>query len=1023
MDEKSFAKQALAQKADEWVDTLLALDKDQRRALAPLAYGLWKEVDAGRQLNRWQGLLPGASATRQTTLGGWGWTQQRGKLGLAVLALCPVDKAKRLRWLRLPDIDELLRKVIATRDPAWRDAWLRHQLQEEFPGYHWAFVRGLVRDGLCARPEAEGYVRLMVEGLNPPFLPRPGTVYSPLTPKLLEDAGLLEDEIWRLFKTDTRAFEDSWVRKHPKCPPDYESWSDALVKLAETGQIDRQRLLDESLAGLWRSLNNAVLAGYHTLHTRLAPNDEELQAREQPYRELLGHRSGPVVGFALRQLGQLVHRKALHAEETLKAMPPLFNLSVKAHPLAALKLMGRIIEQDTSALNHAFPGLMEALRHPASDVQQAAAGLLSRYADVWTPAQQSQWQGLLGELSPLARGKLADASPDLSGGQTDTEQSPGVAPPPLPYAITDVAVLADIPAFMPIANVDELIDAVAHAVEQIDSAEEVERIIDGIARLFADRPANFALRTQPVLKRLKTGGRSDARGLALWDTPQGLRDLVLAWLTSKPHYSPYPIYARPHGPVRFFDLRLRELARHLLSHGPIQPLATPTHAHGWIDPRRLIARLEAYAQGHRQAIPSDLLQALLRLAPDGRAEALQRIGDFKQAWAAPLRWALGDDATLSQISRKYAALWVAAGRAGYPQGDLRGPLAALKLSITWPDVLQAARYHWQASLHRHTRYRQEIQIPSIGLQVSTALPEIPEPPGLAWGFKAKLRKLAYVLGRPFRWLGFASAVFALSTFEPRLALPTCLPHESLKRHWTFGFSSPWLAEWTQTLWPLNGEAWLAQAANQMAERIDMAGSTELPLTAYLNPLFEPGRPWSELGVLILWLGLASRQGDLKGLAVDLLIEGIADGRAHPQALADVLTRLNEGGWLKAHRVAEALREVARVSPLHQWTAACIMEAALEVFLGQTGKANVALELLLEWFTETNAAPLPQTIERLSTFNSGKAGAAAKAIRALAGRTPLADSPQRLTEAWEVRRGRLLRWGVEYNTVELSHPPV
>lgn len=1012
VDEKTFIKQLLTQQPDDWVDTLLALDKDQRRALAPVAYGVWKQVDSGNELKRWSGLLPAPRSTRQRSFGGREWMRQRGIVGLAVLALCPVEKAKRVRWLRLDDADTLLRKVIAARDPAWRDGWLRHQLQEEFPGYSWALVRGLVRDGLCARPEAEGYVRLMIQGLNPPSLPRPGTAYSPLTRKLLDDPGLLEDEIWRLFTTDTPAFDDGWVRKHLQCPPDYESWSDALLKLAESGHIDRQRLLDDTLTGLWRSLSNTVLSGYQNLHLRLDPNETELSNREKCYRELLGHRNGPVVGFALRQLGQIARSRALSVEPTLKAMPPLFTLSAKTHPLAALKLASRILEQEPSALNFAFPALLEALHHPASDVQQAAVVLLSRHAKALSADQQNQWQGLLGELSPLARSRLDNVTPDFSQEQNNSESSLGEAPPPLMYAITDLAVLTELPEFNPIANVDELIDAVAHAVEQIDSAEAVERIIDGVARLFADRPADFTLRTQPVLKRLRTGERADARGLALRDTPQGLRDLVLTWLTGKLHHSPYPIYVKPRGPVRFFDRRLRELARSLVKKGPIQALATPTHAHGWIDPRQLLDRLAVYSETLRQPLHTDLLQALLRLAPDGRIQALPQAMAFQQAWAAPLRWALGDDDALSQISRKHAALWLAAGRARMPQGDLRGALKALKLPLDWPDVLQSAQYHWQAQFRTYTHFRKQIQVPSLGLEVSFALPETPQSPRFAWSFNTRLRKLAYSLVQPLRGLRFAAPAIALRSLEPSVFLPTCLAHESLQRHWTFGLNQTWLVEWSLTLWPLNIETQLARGAKLMTERIDMAGNAEYPLTAYVNALFEPGRPWSELSQVVLWLGLASRQGDLRGLSSDLLIEGIADGRAHPQTLAAVLIRLNQGGWLKAHRIAEALREVARVSPLHQWAAAGIVEAALEVFIGQTGKAHIALELLLEWLVESQAGPLPQTAERLTQLKSGKAGVAAKAIVALAGRKSLAQSPQSLAQAWQVRRECLARWQIE-----------
>jgi hypothetical protein len=72
----------------------------------------------------------------------------------------------------------------------------------------------------------------------------------------------------------------------------------------------------------------------------------------------------------------------------------------------------------------------------------------------------------------------------------------------------------------------------------------------------------------------------------------------------------------------------------------------------------------------------------------------------------------------------------------------------------------------------------------------------------------------------------------------------------------------------------------------------------------------------------------------------LLIAGIEDGRAHPGELAAVLRKLAAGGWLKGHRLVQTLAEVARVSPLHAWAVASVIEAALDVFLGQSSRANV-----------------------------------------------------------------------------------
>ncbi|MBK8579056.1 MAG: hypothetical protein IPN78_12745 [Candidatus Accumulibacter sp.] len=105
-------------------------DKGGRCAAGLAAWrpaALWRQCrrtveggsDGGRLLNAWTGLLPGLPATRT---GGARTPLERhhAKLALAVLTLCPVDKARRVRWLGLRGADALLRQVFvaATRPGA-----------------------------------------------------------------------------------------------------------------------------------------------------------------------------------------------------------------------------------------------------------------------------------------------------------------------------------------------------------------------------------------------------------------------------------------------------------------------------------------------------------------------------------------------------------------------------------------------------------------------------------------------------------------------------------------------------------------------------------------------------------------------------------------------------------------------------------------------------------------------------------------------------------------------------------------
>ena len=75
--------------------------------------------------------------------------------------------------------------------------------------------------------------------------------------------------------------------------------------------------------------------------------------------------------------------------------------------------------------------------------------------------------------------------------------------PPLCFDPMTLPVLSGLERVEPIESVEGLIDAVAHATEQVDSAIEVERILDGISRLCDQKPDDFDRRVAPLIRRIE----------------------------------------------------------------------------------------------------------------------------------------------------------------------------------------------------------------------------------------------------------------------------------------------------------------------------------------------------------------------------------------------------------------------------------------------------------------------------------------------------------------------------------------
>ena len=119
-----------------------------------------------------------------------------------------------------------------------------------------------------------------------------------------------------------------------------------------------------------------------------------------------------------------------------------------------------------------------------------------------------------------------------------------------------------------------------------------------------------------------------------------------------------------------------------------------------------------------------------------------------------------------------------------------------------------------------------------------------------------------------------------------------------------------------------------KGASRLARKMDDESINLAPWFGFLQSLFQKNRPWGEAGHLLLCLGLVGKDADVKGLAVDALIEGIEGRVFDPRAFVEVMTRLCEGQWVKLNRLSEGLLQVAQVSALH----ARVVSEALQAWL-------------------------------------------------------------------------------------------
>jgi uncharacterized protein DUF6493 len=901
---------------------------------------------------------------------------------LAVLAFCPLTQTERVDGRLTPE--NCILRVLIDRKPGWIDEWIAGKYTTQSADLDWYFLRELMKAGVCSKPKNDGYVRHMANELGYPWRRQAGL----LSERLLAEPDLLDD-VWRLFEVETDAFwqDNSWAVSHDE---PFESWIEAITKLSADGHLDRQRLLDGCLSGLTHDFKKNALTGYIRLFDALEPTDDEVASRDQTLQDLLCARASHVVTFAMKMLKRLDKAKKLDAKSFLNSISAVFAVQTKGQPKTALTMIAQMCRRQPDLIPWAVNPVLDALTHEVSEIQAKAVEMLEDWAprlhadhlaalrdrlDDLAPTVRPRVEALLGETAEAAEERGSKPSgqdaPDLDDLRArvakldehwsktamvpdaldaiESEQMPGA----LKFGILDIPVLSAVEKIQPIETVDELIDAVSHAIEELESADERERILDGISRLGGERPDDFERRTEPLLKRID-------KEVFLY-APQNImggdmQQLLGCWLRSRS--------ASPS------DGRLRGIARALARGEYHGLLAAPTHRHGWIEPRVLVERLLRVVTSGRTPHPYDLIHALLRLAPDNRDEALADAQNLKGSAGRILRWALGGEEGPTIGDRGNVHLWLAAGRSRQPFGELN-ELNSLEMEKL-PTGVRSVDYVWRCFIDE---YDPRANTPFAGRSlVKTNRLDVTTEPRLPQLYSD--------------WLDVSG----------QLLFPTPVN------------AAIWQIQNVAATWPLNLQPFFQRAANDLMSRLESATSTLSPNHAYFGTLFEPDRPWPELAYLAVSLGLLTKDAESRTAALDALIEAIADGRVHPDPLGEVLVKVVAGGWAKLNRLSESLAELARVSPLHAWTAARLISMVVASFEQLPRDAHHLLTLLVELHTDLGLALDDAVRDSLASVKgASKTAKAAKSLLAHEGTSFPPRIRQAAVLALEARIERAERW--------------
>lgn len=686
----------------------------------------------------------------------------------------------------------------------------------------------------------------------------------------------------------------------------------------------------------------------------------------------------------------------------------------------ALKLLSRIARSDGASLPAVARAAVDALEHKSPEIRKTALDLLEKTEALQVPEIASLLNDRAQFLSGLERERacsllqsydLLDRPVSAAGFDEEEEKAilerAGHLPADLaklagiehaikavkgdlPFAPAINLLSMDFPRLSeknklePIKSIDDLVYHLSSILSGRANSDELELGLEGIARLCSEQPPDMKERTAALEKRLKDIPPEPFHIWA-WSNAPGatttMAGLIKSWLDgSKQDSKPGKLLLDSLNSIgsRIKEIGLLERvtpgatsteyvfadrANHVASSAArresLEILATPTHRGGWIDPLTFVERYERLQTEGSRPNKVDFIQALLRLAPDGRPEALKKLGKITSEYDAALVYALGADTTVAQTERlmKTSSLWVAAARCRSPYGD--DPMVDARFPGTGPDGAIAARY--EESFDEMERLQR------MGLSFSGD---------------------GYEITRIMRTAPAAEK-------SAPVEMPTVLIH----------ISKSFLAS-NNAVWPQNRESYFATEIRRMA--VFHQSNSDFWLGSWAEPLFDPDVHTAGNGRILIALGLCAKNQDLARLALDALITSVDDGRLDGIVFGEALGTLSKTGQIVKSRWAKALKEMSSISPLHgQFVNLAIQRLMAHLPRADARASTDLIELLFDLLDHSGDC-LTDEGARLYLESIPGSGKKAKLARAICQKTKNSENPYRKEAALAALQSRIAR---------------
>ncbi|MEY8686093.1 DUF6493 family protein [Bacteroides sp. AN502(2024)] len=909
------------QLGDAIIPFLQGLTREERKSLIPC-------------LNRLEEYYNRFMKLDERTYGKRGTPEQQRIINLTALVIYSLKEFRKYEWgIYTAHLNEL----IPWHVPSWLDSFFKEGEGKEFSGFYgmnYEILMDWMEQGvLTLTPSPQTIAGYLVNELDN-------------TDFLQKRAITLKEHIWYLFQYDCG---QNRVDGRNGGQPYF-----SFRYFVEHGQLDRMRVLKESLLAVNRNLNKNLCGWFAGMFAALAPAMEEQLALQPEIFAVLSAPHSRPTNIILGLLKNLCVHPQFRVEEFLSQASVLFASDVKAVHQNTLAVLDKLAKERRDFRDAICRVAAQGLMSREESTQSKVAKLILTYGETESAALRealsAYTETMLANTKKELRAYLEhnEATPAHSG-QSGNDSASFVHEPILPLIrednrIEEIASTEDL-IFLAgqVLDVNEIyhFDLLLGALLQEDRRQKAEQIsqwapilqraykvlIDGgssrsslldqlMATFLLDYAKLLVKRFPKETKELSDLHREMVRKDELKKGNWGYRNLQELTIRQKT------------GKEEKFHVYRQLLCRTLdlleSKERPLPLLSTPTHAPMFIEPATLVERLKQYRQANAEPDDMDMQIALSRVALDDSSQELPILlqgleGEYRRL----LAFLLGADDARPQAPFTHPSWWMTAGLIKSPETIYaefkdfsynKGPREFLTGNFTWRTYLKT---------HSYTDYNKKV----VEWTTPILAFDIPE------------SKNAHVVNK--------------DTFDERINYHSCDSHPLVVEMY------PLIERFDDILNDLPRLAWLTPNMPEPLfvwcirsaiydPRVAEVRETDITRTA-IEALHQLRHAWHEVSYLLEATCMLVADKTSRSYAAEIWIDRVGKGCMDSKRIGKILGSHQHTGWGPLKRLTDLMeRQMMNVSPLHNRE----LETLIAAMLAELPEKPVKdLKKLLEIYAE------------------------------------------------------------------------